>query len=279
MRALPSGCALHTTPFPFECVPTRIVPTLVTPLVPSVPLAPLPRGGLSYVPSVHEKPPAAAQRKVHVQRRTIGTAPILSTARGITLLGAVVNVALSLLKVIAGMLGNSPALVADAAHSCGDLLSDAFCLIGASTSSLERLSTCAIGMMLLSTGCGLVAYGFSSLRFTLTTAPLATSVMMEAPALLVALVSIASKEYMYRLTHMVGLRSGSTPLIANAHHHRSDAMSSVAAAVGICGSMLGVPWLEPVAVLAVSFAVLRMGVETLASAIHDRRQLEHAHIH
>jgi divalent metal cation (Fe/Co/Zn/Cd) transporter len=93
--------------------------------------------------------------------------------------------------------------------------------------------------------------------------------VLDAIGLGVALISIASKEALYRMSHAVGLRCGSPTLVANAHHHRSDAMSSVAAAFGIAGSALfGLRLVDPLAAGVVGGMVLKLGIET-STGDHD----------
>eukprot|EP00965_Chrysotila_dentata_P033985 1131808-Pleurochrysis_carterae.AAC.4 len=122
--------------------------------------------------------------------------------------------------------------------------------------------------MLLSTGASLVSFSFFEIRSALqshalrgvASAPLQLASLVP---LFVALVCVGAKESLYRLTYAVGKRYGSQSLIANAHHHRSDMLSSIAAALGIVGTLAGVPWLEPLAVFVVGGLVLRVGLQTL----------------
>ena len=86
--------------------------------------------------------------------------------------------------------------------------------------------------------------------------------MLDGVGLIIALFSIASKEALFHLTHAVGMRCQSSTLVANAHHHRSDAMSSIAAACGIGGAIAGVQLLDPLAALIVGGMVLKLAVET-----------------
>lgn len=96
----------------------------------------------------------------------------------------------------------------------------------------------------------------------------ATSTVLHAAGFFVALVSIASKEMLFHVTGRVGKRRGSSTLIANAFHHRSDAMSSVAIAVGTCGPLIGFHALDSLAALAVGCMVLRMGYEVATGDHH-----------
>ena len=135
----------------------------------------------------------------------------------------------------------SASLIADAGHSLSDLISDGLAL-AATAPRLETVCTQGIAVLLCLAGCSMIAQGwgaFVAMRGTIAAGVASASPVLDAVALSVALVSIGAKEALYRVTHAVGLRCGSSTLVANAHHHRSDAMSSVAAAVGLGASIAG----------------------------------------
>lgn len=102
----------------------------------------------------------------------------------------------------------------------------------------------------------------NSLTASAAVAAAAASPALDALALAVAIISIASKEALYRVTHAVGMRCGSRTIVANAHHHRSDAMSSVAAAFGLCASVSGLRVMDPLAAMVVGGMVLKLGIDT-----------------
>lgn len=104
------------------------------------------------------------------------------------------------------------------------------------------------------------------------TAAATSAAVLDVAALLVAFVSIASKEALFHVTHAVGIRCRSSTLVANAHHHRSDAMSSIAAFFGICGALAGFRSLDSLAALVVGGMVTRLGLEAWLSEGHA-----HAH--
>lgn len=191
----------------------------------------------------------------------------------ITLVGAAINIFLSALKLAAGVLGHSAAMVADAAHSLSDLASDVITMWSVRMGRLppdddhpyghgrfEALGSLLIAAMLVGTGWAIGAHAWQHGAALLAgQAALAAAaaggghvhgVVAIAPrpiALVAALLSLFSKEWLYRATAAVGRRLGSTVVVANAQHHRSDALSSVVAFFGIGGAMLGLPLLDPLA--------------------------------
>lgn len=181
--------------------------------------------------------------------------------RAITAVGAGVNVLLSVAKLAAGTLTGSSALIADAYHSCTDLISDAICMLATLLPQVEQLCVLAIGVLITTAGSGMVYSACSELW--LGSWGHASSRLSMLAALAVTTLSVLSKELLFRATRLVGLRCHSASLLANAHHHRSDAMSSVAAAVGIAGSLCGIGLADSIAAAAVGVMVLRLGVETV----------------
>lgn len=201
----------------------------------------------------------------------------LASPREVTLAGVATNLLLSGLKAGVGVTISSASLIADAGHSLSDLLSDGLALCAASRPSVEHVCTHGIALMLGITGLGMVYHSLSLFLAVWSTAGSSallmgatgatTSTVLHAAGFLVALVSIASKEMLFHVTHRVGTRCGSSTLIANAFHHRSDAMSSVATAVGTCGTLIGFHALDSLAALVVGCMVVRMGFE-VASGDH-----------
>lgn len=168
--------------------------------------------------------------------------------RNVTLWGAGCNFVLVGLKFVAGIWGNSQVLVADAVHSLSDLLTDLAVLIGArywtqpadkdhpyGHAKIETLVTLFIGVVLMIAGGKLVFDAVLVLRDTLRehteTAP------PGHIALVAALVSIVVKEALYRVTARVGRKCHSSAVVANAWHHRTDALSSIPAALAVIGAL------------------------------------------
>ena len=165
----------------------------------------------------------------------------------------------------------SASLIADAGHSLSDLISDGLALAATAVPHWESVCTQGIAVLLCLAGCSMIAQGwgaFVAMRGTIAAGVASASPVLDAVALSVALVSIGAKEALYRVTHAVGLRCGSSTLVANAHHHRSDAMSSVAAAVGLGASIAGLRVMDPLAALVVGGMVLKLGIST-AVGEHD----------
>lgn len=194
--------------------------------------------------------------------------------RRITLWGAVMNIVLTAGKIVAGIFGRSAAMVADGIHSLSDLLSDAVVLIFTHISSkgkdrdhsfghgkFETLATLIVSIILVTVGGNLMSNGIRSIIgvFNGTEIPKPGYI-----ALIAAAVSIASKEWLYHVTVRVGKKTGSTVVIANAWHHRSDALSSIGSLIGIGGAIvLGDKWtvLDPLASCLISIAIIVVAVK------------------
>lgn len=154
-----------------------------------------------------------------------------------TWIGMVVNIALSLLKLAAGILGRSGAMIADAVHSISDLATDVIVLIFARISSkpedaghnyghgkYETLASILISLTLIAVGGGILADSIRNIRLVLTGEIIGRP---GAIALIAAAISIVAKEVLYRYTVRVGRQTDSPSVVANAWHHRSDALSSI----------------------------------------------------
>ena len=200
----------------------------------------------------------------------------------ITLWGSVVNVTLTALKFVAGILGCSAAMIADAVHSLSDLLTDFVVLLFVRISSrpadsdhpyghgkYETLATAIVAVALLVAGGVLAAEGVQKIVSAIHGEEL---VMPGQIALWAALISIAAKELIYWLTIRVSRRVQSSALEANAWHHRTDALSSVATSIGIGGALLfGGKWaiLDPIAAVLVSIFILVAAARLLHEALQD----------
>ncbi len=199
--------------------------------------------------------------------------------RRVTLAGSAVNVALVAFKLAAGVVGCSAAMVADAVHSLSDLLTDAVVLVFVHISEkpedadhdyghgkYETMASAIIGMVLLVVGAALCFDGLARIASVAAGGSLAQP---GAIALVAALASIALKEWAYRFTARAGRRLGSPAVVANAWHHRSDALSSVGTAMGIGGAIaLGSRWtvLDPIAAVIVSLLIIWQAVRQVRQA-------------
>ena len=182
----------------------------------------------------HTVAPAAARKDRHKSAGTEMFGALsafrLMTPEEVVLGGSILNVLLAGLKAGAGAVTGSAALIADAGHSLSDLLSDAFALAAARVPRWERTCTQGIALMLLTTGATMMYTSGGALLTALRAPSLiitSGSTALDSVGLLIALLSIASKEALYHLTYVVGVRHKSSTLVANAHHHRSDALSSM----------------------------------------------------
>ena len=184
------------------------------------------------------------------------------------------NIVLTAGKIVAGIFGRSAAMVADGIHSLSDLLSDAVVLVFTHISSkgkdrdhsfghgkFETLATLIVSIILVTVGGNLMSNGIRSIIGVFN------GIEIPKPgyiALIAAAVSIASKEWLYHATVRVGKKTGSTVVIANAWHHRSDALSSIGSLIGIGGAIvLGDKWtvLDPLASSLISIAIIVVAVK------------------
>lgn len=197
----------------------------------------------------------------------------------VTLMGSVVNVILLVFKFIAGILGGSAAMIADAVHSLSDFLTDIIVIAFVRISSkpededhdyghgkYETLATSIIGLALLMVGLYIFFNGARQIWDVMHGAEIEQPGLV---ALIAAIVSILLKEWTYRFTASVGKKVESQAVIANAWHHRSDALSSIGTAIGIGGAiLLGKGWavLDPVAALVVSVFIVKTALGLLSTS-------------
>lgn len=205
----------------------------------------------------------------------------------VTIVGSIVNFMLLVFKFVAGVLGHSAAMVADAVHSLSDFVTDIIVIVFVRISSkpadsthgyghgkFETLATTIVGCVLLGVGIGICVNGVSDIigvfRGELQPAP-------SMIALVAAAVSILFKEVLYQYTLFKGKNLCSQAVIANAWHHRSDAFSSIGALLGIGGAVLGGDrWrvLDPVAAVVVSLFIVKVAISILKRSLDEL--LEHS---
>lgn len=200
----------------------------------------------------------------------------------VTLMGSVVNIVLLVFKFMAGILGGSAAMIADAVHSLSDFMTDIVVLLFVKISSkpedkdhdyghgkYETLATSLIGVALLCVGLYIFYSGAYRTWAAFKGAPI------EQPgivALWAALFSIVMKEWTYRFTVKVGKEVQSQAVVANAWHHRSDALSSIGTAIGIGGAIfLGEDWavLDPIAAVVVSIFIIRTAAMLVSGSLDE----------
>lgn len=191
----------------------------------------------------------------------------------VTIVGAVVNLILSIFKIIIGYIGHSHALIVDGIHSFSDLLSDAMVVIAAKQASqcpdenhpygharIETAFAAVLGGILITVGIGIVIDAMDRL----TSGDIVTPSSMT---LWVALLSVLSKEALYQYTLVYAKKLKSTILKANAWHHRSDAISSIVVLVGIAGSMYGIQYMDAAASVIVSMMIAKIGWDIAKESI------------
>ena len=200
----------------------------------------------------------------------------------VTLVGSVVNVLLTVFKFIAGVLGRSAAMTADAAHSLSDLLTDAVVILFVRISAkpedrghdyghgkYETLATTIIGLLLAAVAVGIGFHGVSDIVVWSRGGVLASPGML---AMWAAVVSVLLKEAVYQYTAVYARKLDSSVMKANAWHHRSDALSSLGTLAGIGGAIaLGGRWavLDPLASLVVAFFILRVACKLLKQGLSE----------
>jgi len=201
----------------------------------------------------------------------------------ITIKGLIINILLVTVKIISGLVGKSGAMIADGVHSLSDSVSDIFLLLGFRMADkppdkthkyghgkIETLITVLISLMILLAG--FIIFANSGHQIYLF---IRYHVKIAQPgliALIAALISLVVKEFLYQITRKVGIKYKSNALIANAWHHRSDALTSIAAFLGIGGAIiLGNKWviLDPIAAVLVSIFIIFIGIRLIKDSIME----------
>ncbi|WP_337634797.1 cation diffusion facilitator family transporter [Prevotella sp.] len=200
----------------------------------------------------------------------------------VTIYGAVANILLCLFKLLAGIIGRSSAMIADGIHSLSDLITDFIVIAFVRISSkpqdrdheyghgkYETLATTIIGLMLLFVGLGIMWNSITQIWSCLNGGTLQSPGWI---AFVAAILSIAVKEALFQYTRNQGRQLHSQAVIANAWHHRSDALSSIGTAIGIGGALaLGSHWtiLDPIAALIVSVLIIHASIEQLRPSLGE----------
>ena len=197
-------------------------------------------------------------------------------AHKVTLIGAALDTLLGVAKIIVGWFSQSHALIADGIHSLSDLLTDALVIIAThygrqapdkehpyGHARFETLGTLILSSILIAVA-GAIAY--DSLLRLLNAENLQIPTW---PALVVAAISIVSKEWIFRYTLHIANKMKSDLLKANAWHSRSDALSSIVVFIGIGGSMLGIQWLDQIAAFIVGLMIAHIGWKLMSDSLKD----------
>ena len=202
--------------------------------------------------------------------------------RRVTLWGSIVNFILLVFKFVAGILGGSAAMLADAVHSLSDFLTDIVVIVFVHISNkpcdeghdfghgkYETLATAIIGIMLAGVGLGILDNGVEHIWHFIQ------GEQLDSPgwiALVAALLSVVLKEVLYQITAARGKALRSQAMVANAWHHRSDALSSIGTAIGIGGAiLLGENWrvLDPLAAVVVSVFILKVAFQLFVPSMGE----------
>jgi len=196
--------------------------------------------------------------------------------RQVTAVGIVGNIILVLFKLYAGIVGSSGAMVSDAIHSLSDVFATFVAFIGVRISRkapdkthpfghdrFECLASLVLGLILLATGIGI---GLSGIR-TILSGDYALAAPPAMIALIAAIVSIVTKEGMFWYTRHYAKRLNSSAFMADAWHHRSDALSSVGSLIGIAGARMGFPVMDSIACVVICLFILKVGFDIMKDAV------------
>ena len=196
-------------------------------------------------------------------------------AMRVSIYSIVVNLALSAGKLLAGLLGHSAAMVSDAVHSASDVFATLIVMAGIRVSAkaedaehpyghdrLECVASILLAVILALTGIGIGYEGWEAIRAERTPA------VPTLLPLVAAVVSILVKEGMFWYTRGVAKKINSDAMMADAWHHRSDALSSVGSLVGIAGARMGYPLLDPIASIVIAALILYTAYEVFCEAMN-----------
>lgn len=186
------------------------------------------------------------------------------------------NVVLSVIKLAAGLIGHSTAMISDAVHSASDVFSTVVVIIGAKLSAknadkdhpygherFECVAAILLAVMLGLTGCGI---GISAIE-KIADGSYATAELPSMFALIAAIISIAIKEGMYWYTRAAAKKIHSGALMADAWHHRSDALSSIGSLIGIAGARMGILVLDSIAGIVICAFILKVAYDVFSDAV------------
>jgi cation diffusion facilitator family transporter len=209
---------------------------------------------------------------------------LVELAMRVSKVSIAVNLLLSVFKLLAGIFAHSGAMISDAVHSASDVLSTFVVIIGVRLSGkksdqdhpygherLECVSSIILAVLLALTGVGI---GISGIQEILAGSEGGTFTVPGRLALIAAVLSLVVKEWMFWYTRSAAKKVNSGALMADAWHHRSDALSSVGAFVGILGARMGYPVLDPVASVVICGFILKAALDIFRDAID--KMVDHA---
>lgn len=186
------------------------------------------------------------------------------------------NVVLFIFKLVAGIIGHSAAMISDSIHSLSDVLSTFVVIIGVKLSNkeadndhpygherFESVAAIILAGILLATGFGIGKSGIE----TIIAGDYSSIIIPGRVALIAAIVSVVVKEAMYWYTRAAAKKTNSGALMADAWHHRSDALSSIGSFFGILGARIGFPVMDSLAGLVISFFIIKVSIDIFRDAI------------
>lgn len=196
-------------------------------------------------------------------------------ANRVSIITIIINLVLSVLKFLVGFFGHSQALISDAIHSASDVVSTVAVMFGINLSDkksdtshpygherIECIFSIILAMMLFITGVGI---GITAIKNIVSGAEIA---IPSKIALIAATVSIAVKEWMYHYTKRAAKKINSSSMLADAWHHRSDALSSVGSLIGVGGALLGFTICEPIASIVICIFIGKASVDIFMDAVN-----------
>lgn len=230
-----------------------------------------------------ENDSGSIRAKAGVQNGIVSEDEFQRVANKVSFVTIIGNILLSVMKLIAGFIAHSNAMISDAIHSASDVFSTFVVIIGIKLASkkadkehpygherLECVAAIVLSMVLFITGFGI---GAAALK-NITSGDYNNIVVPGVLALVAAIVSIVSKEAMYWYTRYNAKRIDSSALMADAWHHRSDAFSSIGALIGIAGARLGFPIMDSIASLIIFVFIIKAAYDIFKDAID--KMVDHA---
>ncbi len=197
-------------------------------------------------------------------------------AMRVSLISILINIALSMFKLLAGILANSSAMVSDAVHSASDVFSTIIVIIGVKIAGkksdekhqygherFECVASILLAVILCATGIG-IGYGG---MIKITSGNYGELLIPGRLALIAAVLSILIKEWMYQFTKVAAKKINSGALMADAWHHRSDALSSIGAFIGIFGARLGIPVMDAIASVVICLFIMKASYDIFKDSI------------
>ncbi len=198
----------------------------------------------------------------------------------VTYVGMAVNVGLAALKITFGLFVGSVSLLADGFHSLSDLTTDVAVLVGTHFGSkepdhehpyghgrIETFSAAFVALVLVLIGCGMIYK--AGMEVARISDAKETSKVFGAVVISISLVSVIAKELIYRWTRNIAVKTHSAALYANAWHHRSDALSSIAVLIGAAAVLFGYPLGDGIAAIAVGLMIILVGVKVINGCLNE----------